>query len=584
MFVKPDIVLLHPPSVYDFRDTLTVPSPIADLIPSGPTFEMYPVGFSYLGDYLERNGFDVRVVNLAARMLESRRFDVPKFLSGLRPAAFGVSFHWLPHAHGAVEVARLCKRLHPDIPVVMGGYSATIFRDELMEFPEIDFVLGGDSTEEPLLMLMRSLTGKSGPPLDSIPNLTRRDPASGLPIDSRLTYVPCDLDHLGDNYVYMLRSALKYGDLRGLRAFRDWWSYPLTAVMTCRGCSRDCSFCGGSASSMDSRFSRTCVAYATPERIARDVETVSGFTGAPIFVVGDLRQKGDGHAAAVLERIGRRPPANHVVLELFEPAPRWFFELASRNLINWDIEISPESHDVAVRRGAGKYYSNEALEDSLGWALEAGCGKVDVFFMIGLPGQTPESVRDTVRYCAGLLERYGTRVNPLIGPLAPFLDPGCALYENAERLGYNLRFHTLADYRKALLEPHWRDMLSYETRWMSRQDIVDSTYESMLELTRAKLASGRISVRLARETEMFVRDSVHLLERLDGAMGRPDGPVRAGELDTIRRDADSLHEWSSVVKGELAWPVVGSRFRFLNIMRLIIGSYRGVRRVRRDFE
>ncbi|MBU4195023.1 MAG: TIGR04190 family B12-binding domain/radical SAM domain protein, partial [Actinomycetia bacterium] len=67
LFAKPDFMLLHPPSVYDFREELIIPSPIADLIPSSPLFEMYPIGFSFLGEYLERNGINTRVVNLAAR-------------------------------------------------------------------------------------------------------------------------------------------------------------------------------------------------------------------------------------------------------------------------------------------------------------------------------------------------------------------------------------------------------------------------------------------------------------------------------------------------------------------------------------
>jgi radical SAM superfamily enzyme YgiQ (UPF0313 family) len=130
-----DLVLLHPPSVYDFRERLTVSSPIADLIPSSSIFEMYPIGFSFLGEYLERHGIKVRVVNLAAMMLEKPGFDVEGFIRKLAPRAFGISLHWLPHCHGAVEIARLCKHLHPDTPVVMGGYSASIFHRELPRNP-----------------------------------------------------------------------------------------------------------------------------------------------------------------------------------------------------------------------------------------------------------------------------------------------------------------------------------------------------------------------------------------------------------------------------------------------------------------
>ena len=58
---RTDLLLLHPPSVYDFRKMLLPPRPIADLVPSGDMFEMFPIGFSFLGEYLQRHGFKVRV-------------------------------------------------------------------------------------------------------------------------------------------------------------------------------------------------------------------------------------------------------------------------------------------------------------------------------------------------------------------------------------------------------------------------------------------------------------------------------------------------------------------------------------------
>jgi len=64
---------------------------------------------------------NVRIVNLAFRMMNSRRFDVRAFLARQRPKAVGIDLHWLPHAHGAVEVARIVTTLHPGVPTIMGG-------------------------------------------------------------------------------------------------------------------------------------------------------------------------------------------------------------------------------------------------------------------------------------------------------------------------------------------------------------------------------------------------------------------------------------------------------------------------------
>lgn len=81
---------MHPPSVYDFRERTIFYGPLSDVIPSSPVFEMYPVGFLTLAAHLRRNGYRVRIVNLALLMMRSRRFRPERFLRKLRPLLFGI--------------------------------------------------------------------------------------------------------------------------------------------------------------------------------------------------------------------------------------------------------------------------------------------------------------------------------------------------------------------------------------------------------------------------------------------------------------------------------------------------------------
>ena len=173
MFAKPDLVLLHAPSVYDFRKLPILFGPISDLVPSTPILEMYPVGFSSIAEHLGRSGIHVRIINLALRMLKDENFAVEKFLAKLHPRAFGIDLHWLPHAQGSLEIAAICKRLHPAIPIIFGGYSATYFHQELIRYPQVDLVVRGDSAEEPLRQLLLALKGGSS--LTAIPNVTWKD-------------------------------------------------------------------------------------------------------------------------------------------------------------------------------------------------------------------------------------------------------------------------------------------------------------------------------------------------------------------------------------------------------------------------
>lgn len=541
---------------------------------------MFPIGFSYLGEYLERHGVSAHVVNLATRMLEKPGFNVESFISRRRPLAFGIGLHWLPHCHGAIEVARICKSLHPDVPVVMGGYSATFYHRELMDYPEVDYILRGDSTEEPLLSLVRAI--ESGSSVAGIPNLTYRDEVTGETVDNPVDFVPEDLDYLGDNYLYMLRCSLRYGDLWGFRAFRGWWSHPTMAVLTVRGCRYDCGFCGGSKRSASGYLGRRRPAFRSPGRVASDIQTIASITTAPIFVIGDIRQNGDSYARELLAAISRISPPNHVVLELFRPAGREFFDRVRSSLPSFSLEISPHSHDETIRQATGNCYANADLESTLRIGLDAGAHKFDVFFMVGLPCQTPGSVMDSIDYCDELLGRYGTGLNPLVGPLAPFLDPGCIFREEADRSGYRVLFDSLAEHRSAMLEPNWRDMLDYQTRWMTRQQITSTTYRALLKLNRVKARHGQVSADHMIRMESYLESCISLAGRLDEA--RLQGKEQRGaEMERIAKEADRLLNDNLLVKSEIQWPVAGRRFRYLNIARLLLsggreGKKRGVQR------
>ncbi|GAG40680.1 unnamed protein product, partial [marine sediment metagenome] len=181
------------------------------------------------------------------------------------------------------------------------------------------------------------------------------------------------------------------------------------------------------------------------------------------------------------------------------------------------LEISPESHDPKVRKAAGRNYSNQALEQTLSDALDAGCGRLDVFFMIGLPRQTPQSVMDNIDYCDYLFQKFGgdKRLSLFIAPLSPFLDPGSLGFEQPERYGYRILFRTLEEHRQALIAPIWKYSLNYETEWMTRQQIVDTAYEAILRLNHVKAKYGIISKEMAEAGEQRIKAAQEMLHRID---------------------------------------------------------------------
>ena len=167
-FVR-DLILLHPPAIYDFRTKPSFLGPVADAVPSTAIFEMYPVGMTSIAAFLERNYYNVEIVNLAYRMLQDDRFDVVEHLKAMSAPVFGIDLHWLPHVQGALSIIELVKQLHPESRTLVGGLSASYYHEELVRYPFVDFVVRGDSTEEPVRQLLQALR-------ESRPLETRREP------------------------------------------------------------------------------------------------------------------------------------------------------------------------------------------------------------------------------------------------------------------------------------------------------------------------------------------------------------------------------------------------------------------------
>jgi len=323
---KPDLLLLHPPSVFKFRELPLFFGPVSDVVPSSSIFEIYPIGFLTISEYLTRHGMSVRIINLALRMLKSPSFDAEQYVKNLDAAAFGIDLHWLPHVDGSLSLAELVKKHHPDKPVILGGLSATYYREEIMrDYPFVDFIVYGDSTEEPLRQLLETI--KSGGGYENVPNLAWRDRNNRVVVNE-LSFSPATLDYVDFDYPHLLKMAVKYRDPSGYIPFQYWLDYPVSAVFSVRGCNHNCGTCGGSLSAFNKVCMRPHACFRSPERVADDIRRIADYTGAPVIVLGDLLMAGREYADRFLDAVSIASKTrsassfSHLLLPIFSGRPQ----------------------------------------------------------------------------------------------------------------------------------------------------------------------------------------------------------------------------------------------------------------------
>lgn len=498
--MKTDIAFIHPPSIYDFRRRDLKAGPISDVVPSTPVFEMYPMGFLSMLSYLVPKGYNARICNIASMMVMSERFDAVKYIRELDSEIYGIDLHWLPHVHGAVNIARIIKEVKPDAKVLLGGFSASYFSDDIMKtYSWIDFVLQGDFQEYSTMKLIDAIEKNQG--LDSVPNLVFKDNA-GL-IRTNMNSRENSMENVFLNYRVLMRNAIKYHDVRGHLPYADWINNPESVTIIEHGCQFNCAFCGCSNFSYRNNFYPLSPVYRNPETVAEEIELAREILGAPIFIAGDINLAGEKYYETLFRKIKEQKADIPVLTEYFRPPSEDYLNSLARTFGEFSVEISPESSDEKIRRLNGREYSNISLERSIENAMKAGCRKFDVYFTLGISGQGENELDQDIKYAAELMKVQKDKkmkVYSFISPLTPFIDPGSLIYEKPEKYGFHITARTITEYYDMLDRgKSWIDFLNYYNDWMGPADIERLTYISEIKMIKARKEVGLIDPQSAEK-------------------------------------------------------------------------------------
>jgi clorobiocin/coumermycin A biosynthesis protein CloN6/CouN6 len=560
--VESELILLHAPSVYDFRerdDILFAYLSDSDSVNVTSIYEMYPLGFFSIRQHLRDRGHKVEIVNLAALMLSHPTVDVDRLLGRLHAPVFGIDLHWMSHCHGSVEIAKRLKAIHPESVIIFGGISSTYYAEELVAYPAVDVVVKGYDTLLPVERLVRAV--KSGSrDFSQIPNLAYKD-LQGTICMTDFSYKPMQ------NYNDEATDWSWYGKVQGtVKNSRAIMTLPNT------GCAYDCPWCGGS------RYAYRNIMGVTKTLVTKSQQLIHE----------ELRSLGDAARTTsiyALQCYSENTARLHQFLDgvrefgyksvFFEQfyltKPETLRKMAQSTQAY--IMLSPESHDPVISRLAGRgTYTMREMEEWIPRALDAGVKGVMAWFFIGMPQQTKESVRDTVAYCESLLRKYrGEGVLPLLCPMVPFLDPGSRFFEEPDKHGYRIFCRTLEQHRQAMVEPLWANRLNYETDWMTRHDIQDITYESIDRLIEVKGELGAMPRSVCETLRELISRTTALLGEMARAM-KFDGQLPSSLREEIRNYNRKILAYSNDQIVPIQRPFGGRWFDDFTVSEELIAS------------
>ncbi len=535
-----DVILFHPPAIYDFRYTPMFPGAFGRTA-EGLQFTKVPIGMLSIADYLDRNGYRVILDNLGDRMTNSIDFDPERHIRESSAQIYAIDLHFQQHSQGAIEVARLCKKHHPNSLVILGGLTATCFHEEIIEkYDFIDGVIRAEA-EKPMLKLVQAYE-KNGKLTDT-PNLTYRSGEGGIIITPMMD-ASMDLD----DFEYT-----RFDLIEPKTSILSPDSISRYSLEVCRGCVYNCSICGGSAYTYKKYLGMNKPAFRSPARIVRDIKKLNEYGIYFIGLFQDARMAGKKYWQELFSLLVKEKPyIERLSLDILAPVDEEFVKQASGITENLILHLCPDTGSDEVRKLLGRNYTSKKLLETIKL-----CHKYHVpvtnFFSVGLAGETEEHMKETWELWKKLDKMDHEALKKghfggvdssvpiggqILGPIV--IDPGSRAFDDPEQYGYRLLYKNLEEYIEWLSRPSWHQWLNYETIVADRNTIVEMIHRSM-EFTIDQREKYRFYNRQEAYFERCLIEADRVVvKNIDRIMDIKDPEERNRKIIMIRKNLDEI--------------------------------------------
>jgi radical SAM superfamily enzyme YgiQ (UPF0313 family) len=338
-----------------------------------------PLGLGYLASYLKKHGIEARIIDGLRDNLTIEALGKRILLE--KPDAVGITCLTAFYKE-AILLSGLLKQ--KNVRVVFGGVHPTFLPYQTLRDSRADYVIRGEGEIALLKLVQRDFAG------DGIPGVySKGDIEAGTVPDEKaersdsLDELPFpDWDQIDPNtYPLAPHGAVVR-------------NHPIGVIITTRGCPYRCTFCASP------QFYDRKLRFRSPEKVVEEIEQlVQRFRVREIHFEDDNLTFKRDH----VERICNLIIENG--LKISWACPNGIrADTVDERLIRlmkksgcYSLAYGIESASPQILRNAKKHEKMEAIERAINLTKKAGVS-CQGFFIFGLPGETPETIEETIRF------------------------------------------------------------------------------------------------------------------------------------------------------------------------------------------
>lgn len=423
---------------------------------------LMPMGLIAMADYLEQNGIKSRIIHNPIEKKLNPRFDIVTKIADYGAKIVCFDLHWHHQVASVLSLIKRVKSKLPNIIIVAGGYTASFFyKDLISRFPEIDYVIRGDS-EIPLLKLTKKILLKGKfKNLNEIPNLVYRQDKEikinnqsyslSSQVLKKLNFSNFDLL---DNYKIYNRRGIFEGKID---LGRDNHAPGIFFYNCGRGCPYNCSICGGSRESQEIISNRRKIVYAPISSVIRNLKNLAKYTVDTWNNTFDP-SKNKEYFIALFKEMRKNKIQLKLQFECLHIPSREFITACERTFKDVILDFIMKTGSDNLRRlNKGNFYSNKEIIDTLIYLKKTKI-KVGLCFVAGLPFEKIDDVVKTLLFISFIKNNF-KRVDIISAILE--MEPASLHYLNSKK--YEI-INYRKDFNDFLRQHKSKSTLGYRTK------------------------------------------------------------------------------------------------------------------------
>lgn len=383
------------------------------------------IGIAYISAILKENGYDVKVVD--AYVNGYNIVELMNIIGEYVPDIVGISV-LSTSAETVYEISRNIRVKYPKAKIVMGNLHASLFSSEILSEDYADFIVHREG-EFAMLELLEAF--KNNGRLEAVKGISFK--VKGTIVDTSPRPYIENLDQISfpswhlfpnDKYSTDPRTEVKRGIVE-------------TQILATRGCPNQCTFCSSwtKESSGGNKYR-----MREPNLIIDEMVYMNKTYGSEIFSFVDL--------AFPLIRKHAIHFCDEIIKRRLNKKFRWFTECRVKPIDKELLALIKKAGCVRVCFGIEsgndrileqikKNFTKEDVRAAIRMAQKAGL-IADGMFMIGLPKETEETIKETIDFAIELNVRYA-----IFNIFVPY--PGSEIYDKL-KLENKIHFKCWGDF------------------------------------------------------------------------------------------------------------------------------------------